>query len=430
MADVGVLTAPIRGGKSRLAAEFICSELARSGRMVVTNAKLYHPCAPAGKLTVSEWLHEFSAQGVDLSRRLRLLVDAEVFEFWRYYPGFDLGVVEFKRLSAQVRNGKEHSIMVPDLQLRADMQERGELPNGCLFVIDEAHHFFGVRDWMSTGSAPDHYMAQCGKLNDDVLFVTQHPGKMDKMLMRNLTEFTEVKNLEKVRLFGGVSLKGRFRYSSYPGVPSRFEKPTEVKYFSLTDRKLHLVYDTTAGTGLTGGLQPESNKFKGRHWSVWCFMAVVLVTVAVLAPRYLTKASGVVAGGLFRSFDAGVRSVGVGVVGAPALQGGRNVGGVAGGEVRPRQREEPVVRAAVEEVVFKPAFVVSDVKVVGLAEQGGAFKVCLSDGRVLKSGRPGLFVVPDEYVQCEGLRYLWNVPVPVVAPVWNSPSVVRRTAGR
>ena len=66
-----------RGGKSYFAVRQVCRTLRLTERQVVTNLPLH-----LDKL--AEWCHENIEKPVDLSKRVRILKDEEVMNFWRY----------------------------------------------------------------------------------------------------------------------------------------------------------------------------------------------------------------------------------------------------------------------------------------------------------------------------------------------------------
>ena len=247
------------GGKSLYAVMQVCWELEHTERHIVTNLALKLP-------ELAEWCHEHIPRAVDLPSRLRILEDSEVREFFLYRPGLERASGRIPVHGAGVRG---EAVTVPDL---GPFQA---LPVGCLYVLDEAHLFFGARDWQRIGADVQFFMSQHRKLGCDVLVVTQHPEKTDKNFRRDAQDFTFVRNLGKERLLGGITLPGRFRRSTFLDLPRGDDSPMEVGYFKLRVEEYGSLYDTSAGVGLSGRVDTHESK-KGR--SPW-----FLVVYAVLA---------------------------------------------------------------------------------------------------------------------------------------------------
>ena len=383
MADITFVCAPIGGGKSLYATRAICMELERSERMIVTNVPIFDLEAPDGKMTLGEWAHKYVSFPVDIRKRFRLLTRDEVFEFWRYLPGKDLPNME--RVTAT-----RDTETVPDLQSR-----QGD--GGCFFLIDEVHLYFSARDWGKNGVKVETYMSQLRKLNDDLFLITQHPEKVDKNFRRNATEWFYLKNMGKTKLWAGVSLPGRFRYHIFDQMPVRNDKPMQSGWMRLEDREYFRVYDTMAGVGLTGKLNPEQSRNKGRHWLVWVAAIVLIIVACFTLPRLAMYLFGRGAASLVTSVGNGVKSmVPGGVITSPATPSRASISSApvvtersaaAVGTVPARTSE---LAAAPEE---------------GAAMQGYAFinnvwHVVLSDGRTVLSTDPEF-----ENLTTQGLKY-------------------------
>lgn len=413
MADITWLIAKIRGGKSLLAASWICRELEKSERMIVTNMPVWISDAPAGKLSLQEWCEIFVKRSIDVKKRVRVLTREESYEFWVHYPGFDLedDLIEVPRRGSE--GAKFLKKFVPNLQCRQDMQRAGEIPFGCFFVIDEVHQVFGNRSWAEIGESLEVYVSQLGKLNDDLILVTQHPEKVEKNLRRNATRVVEIQNMSKVRLWGGVSFNGVFRYREYPCFPQRGDSPTESGRYHIGDKRYKDVYDTMSGIGLSGGLMPEQNPRKGGHWIRWVGIAVVILAVAITFPPVAMKTFSAV-------FTTGLRSVTGKVSGAIV---GDGIVGKKISVIPPAVGDNP--RSAVPSRASHPspaAFVPSaggfygasgigvssDVYWVGLMVEKGKHRVFLSDGRDYKENDGHLTVInPKTWIIVDNVRYLW-----------------------
>ena len=295
MADITFIIAPIGGGKSLYSTRAICLELQRTDRMIVTNVPIFTGEAREGMMTIEEWAHEYVDRPVDLRKRFRLLNREEVFEFWRHLPGRTLENVTRARPEAEPET-------VPDLDSR-----QGD--GGCLFVIDEVHLYFAARDWTRIGNKVEAYMSQLRKLNDDLFLVSQHPEKVDKNFRRNATEWIYLENMGKKRLFAGVTLPRRFRFHIYSQMPLRNDKPSQSGWLQLEDKEFHRVYDTMAGVGLSGKLNPESQRNKGRHWIIWVVLLLVLGGVGYSIPHFLSFFAGKGVAAMIGQFQKGVANL-------------------------------------------------------------------------------------------------------------------------
>lgn len=379
MADITFICAPIGGGKSLYATRAICTELQRSERMIVTNVPVFDKDAPQGKMTLGEWAHKYVTHPVDVRKRFRLLTRDEVFEFWRYLPGKDLPNME--RITAT-----REAETVPDLQSR-----QGD--GGCFFLIDEVHLYFSARDWGKNGVKVETYMSQLRKLNDDLFLITQHPEKVDKNFRRNATEWFYLKNMGKTKLWAGVSLPGRFRYHIFDQMPIRNDKPMQSGWMRLEDREYYRVYDTMAGVGLTGKLNPEQSRSKGRHWSVWLFILAVIVLGCFTLPRMVMYLFGKGAASLVTSVGNGVKSMvpkGVLPVSTNAVHGSSAAANIA-------QASAPAVAPGTNKEAVSSD---EGVSMQGYALIDRVWYVILSDGRMVTSTDPEF-----ETLTTQGLKY-------------------------
>lgn len=365
MADITFIIAPIGGGKSLYSTRAICLELQRTDRMIVTNVPIFTGEAREGMMTIEEWAHEYVDRPVDLRKRFRLLNREEVFEFWRHLPGRTLENVTRARPEAEPET-------VPDLDSR-----QGD--GGCLFVIDEVHLYFAARDWTRIGNKVEAYMSQLRKLNDDLFLVSQHPEKVDKNFRRNATEWIYLENMGKKRLFAGVTLPRRFRFHIYSQMPLRNDKPSQSGWLQLEDKEFHRVYDTMAGVGLSGKLNPESQRNKGRHWIIWVVLLLVLGGVGYSIPHFLSFFAGKGVAAMIGQFQKGVANLDKRL---PSSSG--NPSPVPPPSVAPPPLM-PARGPAETIVVANKADEPDEVFMMGYTRFGNKFQAILSDGRVLES---------------------------------------------
>ena len=372
MADITFIIAPIGGGKSLYSTRAICLELQRTDRMIVTNVPIFTGEARDGMMTIEEWAHEYVDRPIDIRKRFRLLEREEVFEFWRHLPGRSLENV------TRARPGNEAET-VPDLDSR-----QGD--GGCLFVIDEVHLYFAARDWTKIGNKVEAYMSQLRKLNDDLFLVTQHPEKVDKNFRRNATEWIYLENMGKKRLFAGVTLPRRFRFHVYSQMPLRNDKPSQSGWLQLEDKEFHKVYDTMAGVGLSGKLNPEGQRTKGRHWAVWAILLVALAVVGYSIPHLLSFFAGKGVASIVGQFQKGVGNLDKRL---PTSIGSTN-------PVPPPSVSPAPAKSALTNRVDDP----DEVFMTGYVHFGEHWMATLSDGRILESTD-----IRFERLTPEGVKY-------------------------
>ena len=387
MADITFVIAPIGGGKSLFATGELCKELRKTERYIVTNLPLVLTAEECDKdhECVCDWAHREIERPINVSRRVRRLEDGEVKRFWRYLPGVDLPPL----LTETEGKGKSGIIQ------REWAAARAEHP-GCLYIIDEVHLNFSAREWQNIGQEVEVYMSQLRKMNDDLILVTQHPEKVDKNFRRNATEWLYFKNLGKAKLWGGVSLKGRFKWNKFETQPMRTDKPVETGFMHLTDKGYHKLYRTMAGVGVTGRLKCEEERKPGRGVYVWVIAFMVLIAVAMFVPYALGKASR---------------------VGVNMLVGGKPGLGVS--SMVKRESVTPTVtntlsvptHSAARQVA--PVEVVDDVWITSVIVTPQVVRVGLSDGTILSpTTRERVVQVTADYVVTSKRVLDRNKPIP------------------
>lgn len=380
MAEIVFVSSGIGGGKSLYATRQICLELERSERMIVTNVPIFLEDAPDGYMTIQEWCHKYVDRAIDVKSRVRKLTEEEVFEFWRYLPGKEV----MPNVQRQTPSGP---IVVPELQSR-----QGD--GGCFYVLDEVHLAFASRDWSKIGNKVEHYMSQLRKMNDDLWLISQHPEKVDKNFRRNATEWLYLQNMAKKRLFGGVSLKGRFRFFIYSQMPTRTDKPDASGWFQLMDKEYQKCYSTMAGSGLQGKLAPEQSRHKGKGPWVWAVIILLCIGLAFLIPKALAYATGRMVGFAVKGVSHGVEKS---LTGNLMPQTVTNVS-----SARPLSRR--VDRPDVQEDLSESADL--GVRMGGFAHLPSGVLVFLTDGSTYTLGDGHCLYVSPEYCVVDGKKYL------------------------
>lgn len=255
------------GGKTLYAVSLIVRELVETQRPVVTNVSL--------KLDeLNAYLQErHPSASVDLARRVVILEETQLSEFYRYRgAGKILGM---RRDIASGSNGGKLEEVLPDLTTK-DTEDVG-----CFFVLDEVHVAFSARQWTKINSAGLlYYLSQHRKLNDDVLTISQSIELVDKQFRLTAQAFHVIRNqyLEK---FKGMKLPGGFVRRSYLVPPtSPNAEPYEYAKTKL-DRRLAACYDTSGGVGIAGRGKPETAK-KVRGLPLWT-LGVALAAILIAA---------------------------------------------------------------------------------------------------------------------------------------------------
>ena len=286
--SVLLVTGLPRHGKSYFGVLQLLEELRRGKRYVCTNLPL-----DLRELGVFCDKTDGLPVGQGLSERIRLLSPAETSEFWLYDPEGEIvkGVTLFEpqvrewhdeaeRVGSGVSRLKSRkAVKVPDFRHRQE-----ESYPGVLYIIDEAHLFFDAHAWQSLGTDCSYFISQHGHMRTDILFITQHPGKLAKRLRMDLEEWTVVSNLGRVKGWKGVTVPGWFMRETRAGSPDD-PVPCEAErgHFKLRAETIGKLYSTSAGVGLSGRVDTQEKK-RGAHWTKWVWYGGGIALVAVLVP--------------------------------------------------------------------------------------------------------------------------------------------------
>lgn len=361
------------GGKSYYSLRQIVEDLAKTERWIVTNL-------PIVLEELAEYLHNRYPEPIDIRRRIRLLSDDEVRDFWRHYPGFDLPGTTEEIAGMKAKAGKTLT----------DFSKLNEIDYpGTLFVIDEVHLHFSARQWQSIGDDCELFMSQHRKLKSDVLLVTQHSEKVDKNMRRNAQDFTVLRNMETERMWLGVTFKKRLRRQTYLHQPSRMDTPMESGWFQLDVSGLAKCYNTAAGVGIAGRLDVRENH-RGGSWVRWVLVIGILAVIGFLIPKGL--------GALSRNFVQSATGVG-----AETIRKSVGVADVAltdaqAAKIEQRVYVKPEVVYAKQETKVNEPVPYGEPGWVGIAALGrvDGFGLGtnqwwqLTDGRILRPSTPGV----------------------------------------
>jgi len=218
-------------GKSYAATSDAIEEMRAGFRVIFHNMEMNH-----GEMAA--YLKEKGYEP-DFAHRLRKLPEDRVRDFWQY--------------------AKEQGV-----------------ESGRLFIIDEAHVFFDSRAWAEIGPYMSRYLTQHRHLNDELLFVTQHPDMLDKRIRLLVAQTTAFRNLRTERWLQWFRPPSWMLWAEYYGMPQHHQKPSAVGKRKL-DLRIAACYQTSVGhggLGRSGG--PEKERPKKR------LPAVALIILALL----------------------------------------------------------------------------------------------------------------------------------------------------
>jgi hypothetical protein len=233
---------------------------------VVTNLPLRLP-------ELNDYLNR-RGRAVNPVPRITLLSDDQVREFWRY-RGHKLGSL-----------GEPLGEVVGEV--------RGEVthyPSDCLwpvvYILDEFHLFFNAREWAKTGKPALWYASQHRHFGDTVVWVSQFHGNVDRQFRVLTQDWTVCRNWA-LESFKGFGLPKRFRLEISLEPPDSANRVvTETRMFR-PDAELFACYDTTAGVGLPGGLNPEPPPRRRPPLVLGLLLGLaVIIAAALLVPRLL-----------------------------------------------------------------------------------------------------------------------------------------------
>jgi Zonular occludens toxin (Zot) len=281
-----------RNGKSLRAMMRILWTLEHTLRFIVTNMVLDLD-------EIQEWADKRGLR-INARRRFFFLVTKEQMQnFWLYRDGLELT----KPHDYHEKNGRGDVDYAPMFQERRfwDESKKTDTPTlkGTLYVIDEIHTLFPARGWQGTPRHADFYNSQHGKLNDEVIFITQNTKLVDPNFYRLAQEFHYCRNhrLMKHGRFRGAN---KFTAHIYDGPANDSGQVTlNVEEFAL-DLEVARCYDTSAGVGMPGGGTADAGaRAKGIPlWTVWACIAAAIAGVYYVfnyvipgvTSKYLTSA--------------------------------------------------------------------------------------------------------------------------------------------
>lgn len=136
--------------------------------------------------------------------------------------------------------------------------------DGVCYYIDEAHIAFDAREWGTTGPELSYYASQHRKLNDECVFITQHPDMLERRLRMLAGQFWSFQNNGVRRFLTFFQQPAYFTCEIHLKVPTGPQSPpadSTLRY--RLDKEIADCYDTSAGIGISGRKMPEKKQKKG-----------------------------------------------------------------------------------------------------------------------------------------------------------------------
>jgi len=249
-------------GKSYDSLRDLVDELLYGTRLIVTNLSI-----DTGRLNAHLSAAHPGIDYGDINHRLRIITEEETRHFYSYrsVAGAPLRVPDREKSLSGVH------VDYTDAQAVA-------------YYIDEAHIAFDAREWATTGPELTYYASQHRKLNDECIFITQHPDMLESRLRKLAQEFWSHNNNGIERFWTYFTKPSYFSVEVHRKPPSGPNAPEPMATYRFRlDKKLADCYDTSAGIGIKGRKMPEKKRKPGLSL-FW-----LLVPLALLA-YFLFKA--------------------------------------------------------------------------------------------------------------------------------------------
>ena len=363
-------------GKSRHSTEVAGRQLLETNRNVVTNLPI-----DMGRL--NEFLQErFPREPVDVVRRLRIMTDDEMRNFWKF-RGPDLRSTD-------------------EIAGKVDEEKRFGTDDGrgVCYLLDEAHIAFNARDWAVLGRDAIHYMSQHRKLGDVVFPITQAVGNLDKQFRSVAEDYTVCRN-EAVMKLGPFRGAPRFKLRRYYSEPTNNAEPYETVTFDLDKKGWASCYDTAKGIGVHGSKADIGRRAKGIS-IYWVFPIVIgVASLCVFIPMLLGRAAGSYVSG-------GAKKPGAGARGAPEKRDGVPPSEVLSAVTGRNSAAAENVRALLAPANVTAPPLQQNVWIVGSVVHRGKFNLLLSDGRRLSEVDASDMHATRNFVDVRGERYWWR----------------------
>jgi len=240
------------GGKSYLATRWILRDLLETENPIVTNIPLDFD-------GIAAYCEKHGKPGFDVGSRITVLPDESVREFWRYRGN---GVILPGLTDSEIASG-----------VRPDPQSFG---GPVCYYLDEIHKFLNSREWKNTGPLLLWYISQHRHFGDEVVWITQHVGNVDKQWKSVTQDYTYVQNFAKEK-FRGFTKGNKFRVETYLEPYTGSQTLQESEEVKPDWEGVGSCYKTS----IAGGDADKGKRVKGLP--VWVLFAGIGVAAVLLA---------------------------------------------------------------------------------------------------------------------------------------------------
>jgi len=267
-------------------------------------------------------------------------------------------------------------------------------PSGVVYFLDEAHRWAGAGDWAQYSHVAIFYLAQHRHLNDTFWWVTQNSEQVIVTLRRQTQDCHLLRN-HYVESFSVFQKPGCFFRESFGFVPETKARGTAEPYDTgriyLDKKGLGNCYQTRGALG--GEVMVAEEKPKTKKLPFWTIYAAAAGFFVLLGVGFMVGP---------KLISGGVTSI---LTGNKVLPGKSSGNLEKAGEKVSSPVDQGVKVGAVERsnADSVPAPVVR-----GVAVRGRAFRVSLSDGRVLTEADKEVSRIDDRGVHLSNgqvLRY-------------------------
>lgn len=326
----------------------------------------------------------------DPNVRLVLITKEEAKQFWLIR-----GPAPEDRLKATTIEEQKAGIF-PDFGVH---QAQRNNP-GVLYILDEAHVLFDARMWASNGLALTYYNSQHGKLNDDVVFITQFIALLDKRCVGFSQSFHVFRNYRFEKFMTIFRAPGHFEETVYSVMPAKGVDWDERHTYKI-DTRLAACYDTSAGVGISGRKQPEKPRIKGLSFK-WLVAGVAVASISLWwisdlpAWLFMKSSGGQAVSKTFSSHSAASTRTMAAETSTPATHKNDDF-------------SSEIPKSAVRVIEELPTEE-TKIWVRGYAVGRGQLNVLLSDGRVLSEGDGILARIERNYIELKDGRRIYRQP--------------------
>lgn len=389
-------------GKSYWAMRWLVRELITRQRIVWTNLSVdmgaladlmakRHPEWP-GRM----W-DTYDDVGNFVPARIQFLTEQQLQEFYRWrIPGAE-PVARIGSEEQDKKRGAQDPVML-------DFSNPGQ---GVVYLLDEVQLFYNVRRFALVPREFGYYLSQHRKLGDDVVAITQQPANLDRMFQSYAEQYISLHNMAK-RKMGPFRFPAYFEARAYSfrptGSPGDFAEAT-IAY--RLDKELANCYLTQQGIGVAGEHADKGERAKGISM-LW--LAVIPVVILLFffgmiggMRKLLLPGHGVVPG-LTHPGTVVVRA-GAAPVSSPKDHPAESGQGAAAPSAAISTGNAHPQTSRVLPTDGRSVRWSDDVVVDGYAQDGGVFRIELSDGSSWVLGDGHFTTWADNCAIVDGVAY-------------------------